>query len=152
MSQKDSAITDLRSRLQSAEDGNCSTKKDLGAAMAKCEEIASQIKPLEDAIEVHGTEKANASRHLRTCQSQTELLKRQIADKVQTLKNRDAEIRSLRSVIRNRERHIKSIEGEIEILAGLSDDKALKRDVVAMYQKHIKNENKNPNTCAVNVT
>ncbi|EJK65913.1 hypothetical protein THAOC_13187 [Thalassiosira oceanica] len=145
LSKKDSSISELRSKLQSAEDDNCNSKKDLGAAMAKCAEIASQIKPLEDAIKVHETEKENASKHLRTCQKQTELLNTKLADKLQTLKYRDTKIRSLHSIIRNRERHIKSIEGEVEILAGLSDDKALKREVVAMYQKHIKNENKNPN-------
>ena len=145
LSKKDAAITQLRSELQSAEDDNRSSKKDLHAAMAQSAEIASGIKPLEDAIEAHETEKATASKNLRACQSQTDFLRRQIADKVQTLKNRDAKIRSLHSVIRNRERHIKSIEGEVEILAGLSDDKALRREAVAMYQKHIKDESKNPN-------
>ena len=110
-------------------------EKELYVTNAKCEDFEQERVPLEQSIKEQKKEATMITWQLKESRSQNDALQQTIELNQHRDRAKNAEIKSLRSTIRNRERQLKVLEGELVQLAGITDNKTLRNQVKQSIKK-----------------
>ena len=103
----------------------------------KSNQLESERLPMEEKIKQQKNEEGKLLKQLGNSHAEKEDLFRLTQLHEQKNKSKDSEICALRSSLRERDRKLRSIEGELVHLADRSNEKELRHDVKSAYQKFI---------------
>lgn len=135
LKEKDEIIAQMKAEKSQMNADKNQLQKELYVAKTKCDDFQLKLTPLDETIEEHQQQNVVLSKQLHDSRYENDALKQTIEIQEQSKNAKDAELKSLRSTVRNRERKLKAIEGEIVQLARITDDKALGNQVKIAYQK-----------------
>ena len=113
-------------------------EKELYMTKTKIDQLVQDRSPLEEALELQKKDNSILRNALQKNELENESLRRQLDIQQQNIKSRNREIRELKSAVRDGKRKLTSLEGNVVHLSGISNDKLLKNEVKAIYQKFVK--------------
>jgi hypothetical protein len=113
-------------------------EKELYMTKTMLDEVVRDKGPLEEALDAQKKEEARLRKQLLDVEFETQSLHRHSVLQEQNIKLRDKEIRALKNTVRESNRKLATLEGEIVHLSGITNDKLLQSQIKLTYQKYIK--------------
>lgn len=140
LKQREDEMEQMKAQMNATNVEKNHLEKELYITKTRCEEIEMERAPLEQTIKQQKDKATDLTEQLHESQSEIDALQRIIEVHEQKVRSEGLEIRSLRGSVRNLDRKIKSFEGNLIQLAGISDEKTLRNQVKTSYHIFVKGE------------
>ena len=112
-------------------------EKELYMTKTEMDQLVLEKRPLKEALDLQKKNVSILQNKHDNVLLENESLRRELKMQQQNIKSRNEEIQALKNVVRVSNRKLTSLEGNVVHLSGISNDKILKNEVKAIYQKCI---------------